>query len=76
MAFRDFADLAGRMDWGRPISKEQALEIAAKNEEDGLVLQPANEQEAQFICSCCGDCCGILRMAKAMPWPAEVLASS
>ena len=55
MAFQDFADLMGRSGWGRPISKEQALEIASKNEEEGLVLQPANEQETQFICSCCGD---------------------
>ena len=76
MAFQDFADLMGRSEWGRPISKEQALEIAAKNEEEGLVLQPANEQEAQFICSCCGDCCGILRMAKAMPRPAEFVATN
>jgi electron transport complex protein RnfB len=76
MAFRDFADLAGKKGWGRPISKEQALQIAEKNEEDGLVLQPANEQEPEFICSCCGDCCGILRMAKAMPRPVEVFASN
>ena len=76
MAFRDFADLAGKKGWGRPISKEQALEIASKNEEDGLVLQPANEQEPEFICSCCGDCCGILRMAKAMPRPVDVFASN
>lgn len=76
MAFRDFADLMGRTGWGRPISKEEALEIAAKNEEDGLVLQPANEQEAQFFCSCCGDCCGILRIAKAMPRPVSIIASN
>ncbi len=76
MAFRDFADMAGRTGWGRPISKQKALEIAAKNEKDGMILQPSNEQEPQFICSCCGDCCGILRIAKAVPRPAEVLASN
>jgi len=76
MAFRDFADLAGRSGWGRPISKEEAIEIAAKNENDGLMLQPSNEQEAQFICSCCGDCCGILRLAKAFPRPAEFVATN
>jgi electron transport complex protein RnfB len=76
MAFRDFADLFAKSGWGRPINKQQALEIAAKNEEDGLVLQPANEQEAQFVCSCCGDCCGILRIAKAMPRPADIVASN
>lgn len=76
MAFRDFADLTGRSGWGRPISKEEALEIAAKGEEEGLVLQPGNEQETEFICSCCGDCCGILKMAKAMPKPAEFMATN
>jgi len=76
MGFRDFGDLMGRTGWGRPISKEEALEIAAKNEEDGLVLQPGNQQEIQFICSCCGDCCGALKAAKAMPRPAEFLATN
>jgi len=74
MAFREFADLLARMDWGRSISAKEALEIAEKSEEEGLVLQPANEQEPQFICSCCGDCCGILGMLKAVPKPAEAVA--
>ncbi|HTY63931.1 MAG TPA: 4Fe-4S binding protein [Acidobacteriota bacterium] len=76
LSFRELADLMGRAGWGRPISKEEALEIAAKNEEDGLVLQPGNEQEIQFICSCCGDCCGILKTAKAMPKPSEFLTTN
>ena len=76
MAFRDFADMVGRTGWGRPIGTEEALQVAAKSEEEGLVLQPANEQEVQFICSCCGDCCGFLRSAKAMPRPAECFASN
>lgn len=76
MAFRDFADMLGRTGWGRAISREEALQIASQNEADGLVLQPANEQEARFVCSCCGDCCGILMMAKAMPRPADVVATN
>lgn len=76
MAFRDFADLMGRSGWGRSIGIEEALQITAKSEEEGLVLQPGNEREAQFICACCGDCCGILRMAKAMPQPAEFVVSN
>ena len=76
MAFRDYADVLARTGWGRTITKEEALEIAVKNEEDGLVLQPSNDQEGQFICSCCSDCCGILKMAKMTPKPAEVVASN
>jgi ferredoxin len=76
MAFGDFADLFGRTGWGRPIGKEEALRIAAKSEEEGLVLQPTNEQEAWFVCSCCGDCCTLLKLSKAMPRPAEFFASN
>jgi len=76
MAFLDFADMIAEKGWGRQITKEEALEIAAKNEEDGLVLQPANEQEPEFLCSCCGDCCGILVTAKMAPRPVDVVASN
>jgi Na+-translocating ferredoxin:NAD+ oxidoreductase RNF subunit RnfB len=76
MGFRDFGDLMGRAGWGRAITKEEALKIADKNEEDGLVLQPGNEQEVQFICSCCGDCCGALNGLKSLPRPAEFIASN
>jgi electron transport complex protein RnfB len=76
MAFRDYADVLARTGWGRTITKEEAIEIAIQNEEDGLVLQPSNDQEGQFICSCCSDCCGILKMAKMAPKPAEVVASN
>jgi electron transport complex protein RnfB len=76
MTFREFADMYGRTGWGRPISREEALQFAAKSEEEGLVLQPSNQQEPQFICSCCGDCCGGLVLAKAMPKPAEFFVSN
>jgi Pyruvate/2-oxoacid:ferredoxin oxidoreductase delta subunit len=76
MAFREFADAFGRTGWGRPIDKEEALQIAARNEEDGLILQPGNQQEVQFMCSCCGDCCGVLRLLKSMPRPADFVASN
>jgi electron transport complex protein RnfB len=76
MAFRDFADMLARTGWGRPIGKEEALQITAKSEEEGLVLQATNEQEIRFICSCCGDCCGLLKLAKAMPKPVEFLVSN
>lgn len=74
MGFRDFGDLIGRTGWGRLVGKEEALEIAARNEEDGLVLQPSNEQEIEFMCSCCGDCCGALKRFKSLPRPAEFVA--
>ena len=56
---------------GREITKEEALEIARLNEEDGLVLQPGNAQNPDFICACCGCCCGMLRTQKFLPKPVE-----
>jgi Pyruvate/2-oxoacid:ferredoxin oxidoreductase delta subunit len=61
---------------GRAIDKEGAFDILRQADEAGLVLQPANTQEAGFICCCCGDCCGVLQIAKRHPRPAEVLVST
>lgn len=55
----------------RELTREEALEILAKNQEEGLVLQPTNYQNPDFICSCCGDCCGVLSIQKSLPNPAE-----
>ena len=76
MAFREMADIFERTGWGRAIDKEEALRIAAQNEEEGLILQPGNQQETQFICSCCGDCCGVLKLIKSRPRPSEFVASN
>jgi Pyruvate/2-oxoacid:ferredoxin oxidoreductase delta subunit len=76
MSFGDMADLYSKEGWGRKISKQEALDIARKNEEDGLVLMPGNAQEAAFMCACCGDCCGMLSMMKNFPRPADVVASN
>jgi Na+-translocating ferredoxin:NAD+ oxidoreductase subunit B len=57
---------------GRQISREEALAILAQNQAEGLVLQPSNTQTADFICSCCGCCCGIFRLHKALPNPVGI----
>jgi electron transport complex protein RnfB len=54
----------------REITREEALDIIGRNEEDGLVLQPTNYQKLDFICSCCGCCCGVLKIQKTLPNPA------
>ena len=47
---------------GRVITKEEALEVAAKAEEEGLVHHTYNVKSGHyFICNCCSCCCGILR---------------
>ena len=66
--------LAGKI--GRQITKEEALEILRRNEEDGLVLQTSNAQRPDFVCSCCGCCCGMLKLLKVIPNPVRYWATN
>ncbi len=61
---------------GRYITKEEAREIVKRNEEAGLVMQPFNSQRVGGMCSCCGDCCGVLRSLKKQPAPAKAVKSN
>ena len=63
------------MGRGRAISMEETLAILRRAEETGLVLQPANAKNPLFICTCCGCCCGVLRLLKYDPKPASLVAS-
>lgn len=70
------ASLILRRKHGREISREEALTILGQNEEDGLVFQPANAQHAEFVCSCCGCCCGMLAVQKMLPRPVDFWTSN
>ena len=61
---------------GRYIDKEEGREILKRNEEVGLVMQPFNSQKVGGMCSCCGDCCGMLRSLKKQPSPATAVQSN
>ena len=51
-----------RTDDIRAISKEEALEILAEADREGLVHAPSNTQtEVNYICNCCTCSCGVLR---------------
>ena|GEM_PF-57904 len=76
MVFRDFADTVVREGWGRAMGQEEALELADLNQKEGLVMRPSNEREPQFLCACCGDCCGLLSVVKAMKRPADFVATN
>jgi Fe-S-cluster-containing hydrogenase component 2 len=60
----------------RAVTREEALALAERAEEDGMVLQPENAQDPLFMCFCCGCCCGVLTTAKRFPRPAEYLHSN
>jgi NAD-dependent dihydropyrimidine dehydrogenase PreA subunit len=61
---------------GREITRAEAADILAQNQEQGLVLQPANTQQVDFICSCCGCCCGMLAVHKSLPKPVDFWSSN
>ncbi|NVM37232.1 MAG: 4Fe-4S binding protein [Candidatus Lokiarchaeota archaeon] len=75
-AFRSFAKTYIKKGLGREISKEEALKILRKAEEDGLVLQPGNSLRPMSICTCCGCCCGILTNQKRLSEPAQFFATN
>jgi len=52
----------GMPEWGREVTREEALELLEKCEEEGLVHNTYNVQrEPFFVCNCCSCCCGLLR---------------
>ncbi|MGD1975510.1 MAG: 4Fe-4S dicluster domain-containing protein [Desulfobacterales bacterium] len=61
---------------GREITRDEALSIIEQNQKQGLVLQPSNTEKAEFICSCCGCCCGMLDVHKSIPKPLDFWASN
>jgi Na+-translocating ferredoxin:NAD+ oxidoreductase subunit B len=61
---------------GREIALDESLSILDENQKQGLVLQPSNTEKAEFICSCCGCCCGMLGMQKHLPVPVDFWASN
>ena len=76
MGFGHMARMIIESGVGREIDRAEALSIIEENQKEGLVLQPSNTRQADFICSCCGCCCGILDIHKHLPRPLEFFASN
>jgi Na+-translocating ferredoxin:NAD+ oxidoreductase subunit B len=74
--FGSHADYYVDNGMGRYIDKEEARQIAGRNEEAGLVMQPFNSQYVGGMCSCCGCCCGMLRSLKKQDHPAQAVKSN
>lgn len=71
MAMGSIAHTVIEMGIGRQISRQKAIQIIRENQKDGLVLQPANTREIDFLCSCCGCCCSMLSLQKELPLPLD-----
>lgn len=69
LAIGDIARTALMANIGREISRGEALAVLAENQKEGLVLQPSNTRSVDFICSCCGCCCGMLQVHQLLPRP-------
>ena len=76
LAIGSMARMALKNDIGREMSRQEVLAIIEKNQQQGLVLQPSNTQKPEFICSCCGCCCGMLNIHQILPKPLEFWASN
>ena len=61
---------------GRFIERAEGLAILKLADKEGLVVQPGNARAANFICLCCGCCCGVLRTLRTYPRPGEMVASA
>jgi Fe-S-cluster-containing hydrogenase component 2 len=63
--------------WGRTISREEALEVLDRCEQEGLVHCTYNlQKQNMFVCNCCGCCCGFLRGVKEFEAPHLLLRSN
>jgi len=74
--FGPFAKYVVERDFGRKITKEEAYKILDKAEEEGLVhLSDNSQKRINFICNCCGCCCGILGGITRLHKPQAVATS-
>jgi ferredoxin len=76
LTFGHMATVVLRRHHGREVTRDEILAILQRNEDDGLVLQPANAQHPEFVCSCCGCCCGMLSLQKSLPHPLDFWTSN
>jgi Pyruvate/2-oxoacid:ferredoxin oxidoreductase delta subunit len=76
LAVGDMGRMALQSSQGREITRDEAMSIIERNQKQGMVLQPSNTEKAEFTCSCCGCCCGMLSVQKSLPKPLEFWASN
>jgi len=77
MVFGRFAQFTAERGFARLVSVEEAIAALDRAEEAGLVHCTDNCQERiNFICNCCGCCCGILRGITHLKRPTAVATSA
>ena len=76
LSMGSMARMALKSEAGREISREEAIAFIELNQKEGLVLQPTNSEIVEFICSCCGCCCGMLGIYQDLPKPLDFWATN
>ena len=77
ISFDNFAEIVLKIvPSARRISKDELLKILDTNQKEGFVIQSENNQNPQYMCFCCGCCCGFLTTVKQFPRPAEYYSSN
>jgi Pyruvate/2-oxoacid:ferredoxin oxidoreductase delta subunit len=78
MSFARAADAYdGMPEWGREVTREEALELLDTSEEEGLVHNTYNTQgEPYFVCNCCSCCCGLMHLLTEYHTPYGLVRSN
>ncbi|MBY9020702.1 MAG: 4Fe-4S binding protein [Candidatus Lokiarchaeota archaeon] len=75
-ALNDSARRVVERNNGKFITSDEALIILKKAQEEGLILQPGNALDPNFICCCCGCCCDLITNIKKLKRPWEMFQSN
>ena len=75
LGFGDMAQFTIDNKAGRQIEVNECMKLLDKAEEAGLVLQPSNSENLEWICCCCSCCCPGLKIAKMTPRPQDLIRS-
>ena len=76
LSMGSMAQTAIKAGAGRKLSREEATAFIEQSQKEGLVLQPTNSEKIEFICSCCGCCCGMLGVYHDLPKPLDFWATN
>ena len=77
MKFNKMAEFVLEKGLGREITKEKALEIILKTEEEGLIHFVDNcQEEVQHNCNCCSCCCWNVAPIKKRLIPRDVIMAT
>lgn len=72
LSFGDEAEYWIHMGFGKEITREEAIEFLHRSRDDGFILQHIFAKDMGTVCSCHGDCCGIVGEWRALGGKEEI----